>query len=186
MTDYPQIIGLNGVARAGKDTVAQILHDLYGYNRVAFADRLRAVVHDSNARVDLAGESVDIGAFVDDVGWEQAKEHMDVRALLQGVGVAAREHLYTDVWVDAAFATAPAGPIVISDMRFPNEYEKIRSLGGVTWQIERPNTQPALNHISDTALRGFDFDAVIQNDGSIRDLADKVIALLDPLQAAHR
>lgn len=179
MTQHPQVIGLNGVARSGKDTVAKILHDLYGYNRVSFADRLKAVAHDSGARIELAGITVDIGEFVDEVGWEAAKEHLDVRGYLQGLGMAVRTHLYANAWVDAAFAQASPGKIAVPDMRFPNEYEKVRSLGGVTWRINRPGTVAALGHISDTALDTFDFDAVIENDGTVLDLADKVMALMD-------
>ena len=35
------IIGLSGYAQSGKDTVANILVQHYGYKRVAFADKIR-------------------------------------------------------------------------------------------------------------------------------------------------
>jgi hypothetical protein len=72
-------------------------------------------------------------------------------------------------------------------VRFPNEYEKVRSLRGVMWRVNRPGTEPALGHISDTALDTFEFDQVIENDGTVKDLADKVIAILDgDIRARHR
>jgi dephospho-CoA kinase len=39
------IIGLTGYAQSGKDTVANILVENYGYQRVAFADPIRALLY---------------------------------------------------------------------------------------------------------------------------------------------
>ena len=42
------IIGLTGYARSGKDTVAQILVDKFGFTRVAFADPIRDFCYQVN------------------------------------------------------------------------------------------------------------------------------------------
>ena len=42
------IIGLTGYARSGKDTVAKILVDNYGYKRIAFADKIRELLVEIN------------------------------------------------------------------------------------------------------------------------------------------
>jgi len=38
------IIGLSGYASAGKDSVAQILVEKFGYKRMAFADAIRDIL----------------------------------------------------------------------------------------------------------------------------------------------
>ncbi|HET9691813.1 MAG TPA: hypothetical protein VFP61_11725, partial [Acidimicrobiales bacterium] len=45
------IIALSGYARAGKDTVAEILAD-HGYRRAAFADPLKQVLADLDPPLD--------------------------------------------------------------------------------------------------------------------------------------
>ena len=42
-TSHPgyEVIGLTGYAQSGKDTVASILVEKYGYRRIAFADKIR-------------------------------------------------------------------------------------------------------------------------------------------------
>ena len=42
------IIGLTGYAQSGKDTVAQVLVDNYGFNRVSFADPIRKLLYETN------------------------------------------------------------------------------------------------------------------------------------------
>ena len=45
------IIGLAGKAGSGKDEVAKILIDLYGYKRIAFADAIRDALYELNPLV---------------------------------------------------------------------------------------------------------------------------------------
>ena len=76
---------------------------------------------------------------------------------------------------------------IITDVRFPNEVEGIKDRGGIVIRVNRPRKilgKPRLlhktesQHPSEAALDDFsDFDYVIENDGSIEDLVDKVRAL---------
>ena len=49
------IIGLSGYAQVGKDTVAQILVEEYGYSRIGFADIIRNACYRLNPIVTLEG-----------------------------------------------------------------------------------------------------------------------------------
>lgn len=124
------------------------------------------------------------------------------RELLQVVGTdALRNVVHANVWVNALMADyhlrqkppqiTEKGAIfsfdsvypnwIITDMRFPNEMEAVKERGGITIRINRDNgTRPIdLNpHASETALDYHDFDYVIDNDGSISDLIDKVREIL--------
>lgn len=79
---------------------------------------------------------------------------------------------------------------IITDMRFPNELKAVKDRGGITIRINRnkwvendnPVIEQVLNttkdfskeHPSETALDNAEFDYVIDNNGSIEDLIEKV------------
>jgi hypothetical protein len=184
----PPIIGLNGVARAGKDTVAKILHDLYGYEIASFSDILNRALIALNPWVDVmpSGGGFSAGGYaryadlVAGIGYERAKEQSEIRRLLQAMGTeVGRNLLGEDIWVDAMFNHLPKGQLVtITNVRFPNEAWAVWRRHGVIWEITRPGFTPALGHVSDTALEAVKKDAYIHNDSSIPALADKVIDLL--------
>ena len=207
MTPYPPIIGLSGVARAGKDTVAGVLRDLYGYRILSFSDALNDALYtlDRSVGVDAGlfvtipweqdvpglnpvvsghrpGDPLHIryADLVDQVGYEQAKGCSGVRRLLQAMGTeVGRDMLGEDIWVQALFNQVDSRPVVITNVRFPNEYMETRRRGGVVWRVSRPGHTAALGHVSDTALDKFTFDRYIDNDGTVRELADKVMHILD-------
>ena len=62
----------------------------------------------------------------------------------------------------------------MTDVRFPNEAQRIKDLGGVVWRVKRPGVGPANYHESETALDDWPFDAVLENDGNLVDLSLKV------------
>ena len=76
---------------------------------------------------------------------------------------------------------------IITDVRFPNEIKAIQDRGGIVIRVNRDDfvTNSKTNerfkvkvhkteHPSETALDDYEFDHVIENDGSIEDLIDKV------------
>lgn len=121
---------------------------------------------------------------------------MTVRDFLQKLGTdGLREGLHTNVWVNALMADyhpdghrtsiAPdimrvSGPSkwVITDTRFPNEAEAVKKAGGITVRVERPGVTAINAHPSETALDNWTFDYVIVNDGTEKELLDKIYNLL--------
>jgi hypothetical protein len=190
----PPIIGLNGVARAGKDTVADILHQLYGYQPVSYSDVLNKALIALNPITLVYPPQHGVGVLVEryaDVeareGYEGAKERPEVRALLQRMGTeVGRNLLGEDIWVEALFKNIPWGfgrLIAVTNVRFPNEYDAVKARDGVVWRVDRPGYEPSQGHISDRALDDHSFDARLYNDGTIEELAQKVISTLStPLQ----
>lgn len=157
------IVGLSGYAQSGKDTVGQVLVEHHGFARIAFADALRDVLYDLNPLV--AGDTA-VSEWVDHGGWEWAKGNVPVRDYLQRLGVAVREHVDPDVWVNAALRQIePGGRYVITDMRFPNEYDAIVAAGGEAWRVERKGVTAANAHVSETALDAHDFRHFLYNQG---------------------
>ncbi len=141
------------------------------------------------------------------------------RELLQKLGTEAmRNGLHENVWVNALMADYHLTPNksmdelfnehflnnkseihyklpnwIITDMRFPNEMDAVKSKGGITIRVNRkgfPITHSKTGethllsrdafteHPSETALDNHEFDYVIDNNGSISDLIDKVKDIL--------
>ena len=163
------IIGLTGYAQSGKDTVANILVDKYGFRRLAFADKIRDILYELNPMV--GGEPLQLKVDVE--GWDKAKQHPEVRRLLQKMGVACRNHLTALVWIGPVIRDINFNEnVVITDLRFANEVETIRKSfsGAQIWRIERPGIGPVNNHISESEVNKFSVDLTLQNDGTLEDL----------------
>jgi hypothetical protein len=174
------IIGLSGYARSGKDTVAGMLIGLYGYDNRAFATGIRDLLYEMNPSV-FEDDHVDgtLQYIVQRWGWEEAKKYKLIRGYLQTLGVGARKVFGDDVWVSKALEGVSAGDkIVLTDVRFPNEAEVIKSLGGEIWRIQRPKTEAINNHPSESAMDDWAFDALIKNDSGMDNLKNQIQALL--------
>ena len=172
------IIGLTGYAQSGKDTVAKILVENYGYTRVAFADKIREFLYDMNPMVDnIAFEPIFLRDRVDRDGWEMAKKNPHVRRALQNAGVAARKTFGEDFWVNEVLKTIdPADNIVITDVRFTNEAEAIKLISQFTgvesqvWRIKRIGVDAVNAHVSESQMDDYPVDQIFTNNGSIEDL----------------
>ena len=167
------IIGLSGYARSGKDEIAKVLIEEFGYTRYAFADKLRDILYDLNP--NISGER--LVPMVDTYGWTVAKTNHEVRELLQALGISARKNIYQDVWVDAVLRPlVRSDKVVITDVRFKNEYFAISGLPlvGSVWRVRREGVGPVNNHISEIDLDNESFDVVVDNNGSLEELRDKV------------
>lgn len=161
------IIGLTGYAQSGKDTVANMLVDKYGFTRVAFADKIRDFLYRINPMV--GGEPLQIK--VDSDGWEKAKQNSEVRRLLQVTGIAARELFGSQFWVNQTmrhFATATN--VVVTDVRFKNEAEFLKINGAHIWRVQRLGVEAVNNHISEVEMNDYPADQTIINNGSLEDL----------------
>ncbi|MEW1551372.1 hypothetical protein [Streptomyces tsukubensis] len=181
-------IGILGRARSGKDTAAQWLIEHRGYRRIAFADPLKAVAlkldpiawtHRTGWGEDGTGV-VRIAELVRDVGWERAKETPEVRRILQELGAAMRD-VDPDVWIRPARAAIleanEAGvPVVVTDVRYPNEVTALRGLGFHLIHVERPGT-PHLDHPSEHAVTPEDADFRIVNSGPVGSLYGEIEAI---------
>lgn len=170
-----KIVAFIGYARAGKNVASEVLVDEFGFKEFAFADKLREclyalnplIISNDKLKVDLLRDVIDL------YGWEDYKfsEYSDeIRRLLQRFGTdVGRDLLDRDIWLKEL--DKQRGNIVVPDVRFPNELEKILGAGGKAVRIVRG--KPVNNHISETALDGYKLP-VIYNDSSIEKLQEAV------------
>lgn len=181
-----ELIGLSGYARSGKDEAAKVLVERFGFTRVAFADKLRKVLYALNPMVKekswvqecrdaphcgphVKSEKVHVQSVIDVYGWNGYKETEygdEIRRLLQRLGTEAGRNLLGDnIWVDAALTGhAPGAKIVVTDVRFPNEAQAIKDLGGIIVRVSRPGVKAVNAHPSETSLDDWPFDYSLENN----------------------
>jgi len=176
------IVGVMGRKRAGKDTFAARLVEKHGFTRYAFADALRMAALELDpivTPVDTVGGSLRLSDVVRQVGWEGAKAHAEVRRTLQRFGQGIRK-IDPDFWLRHVLEQIDArvGHAVITDVRYPNEAEAIRVLGGELVRVVRPGADNSDTHESETALDDYPEDWRVPNDaslGSLHDFADAIV-----------
>jgi hypothetical protein len=168
------ILGISGWARNGKDTIADHLIANYGYERVSFAAPMKEALYRLNPRITIDGVmSTPLKIGVDVYGWDDLKTHgPEVRELLQRFGTEVGRELWgEDFWVNAAVDTIKDGSrVVVSDVRYPNEADAIKKLGGEIWRIVRPEFGAANDHASEHALNDYKFDHIFENNSDIESL----------------
>lgn len=158
-------IALCGKIRSGKDAVADYLGDKYGFKKFRFGDGIREVI-----RVLYPGEM------------EKGKP----REKMQGVGQALRQY-DPNVWLNYCLnGIEKSGKplVIISDLRQPNEFERVTRDGWFTVRVTAPDelrierarakgdvfNVEDLNHDTERHVDGFPVDLEIVNDGSIERL----------------
>ncbi len=173
----PFVVAFTGCAKSGKDTAAQELISLAGTQHVtsmAFADPLK-----------------DIGSifgFTHEQLYDQSKKEIvddfwgtTPRKFLQIVGTECfRKQFRDDCWIklmerrvsninhnlSKGWGDTP-WIVAVTDVRFPNEVECIRNLGGIICRVERPSLNTTGNmykHASEIYINELDVDFTIVND----------------------
>jgi hypothetical protein len=164
------IIGLTGYAQSGKDTLASILVEKYGYSRIAFADKIRDFLYGINPMVACSPTGY-LQDLVNLVGWDKAKQEPQVRRLLQDLGISARDLIDENIWVTAALGNVDSDQrVVVTDVRFENEAMMIKIMGGQLWRVKRIGVGPVNDHVSESELDGYKMDQIFVNNGTLGDL----------------
>lgn len=178
LTPRVTVIGISGYARTGKDTIADYLVENEGYTKISFSTPMKEAMYRLNPRItvnEIQNTALRIG--VDVYGWEGLKERSpDIRGLLQRFGTeVGREMFGEDFWVNYALDSIPDGTkVVIADVRYPNEADAIKALGGKVFRVERDGVGPANAHASENALDRYEFDGTLYNQGTVRGLYNDV------------
>lgn len=113
------------------------------------------------------------------------------RFLLQFIGTdLLRNQLHPEIWVNSLMNKyfcvqsdlAPNGidcpNWIITDVRFLNEMEAVKKRDGITIRVNRDLEKSKDEHESETELDNVEFDYVIDNNGTIKELIEKVRQIL--------
>lgn len=172
------IIAISGKMGSGKDYITEniIIPSLKGkrVSKIAFADQIKVNVATRN---NIPLEKL--------VGGDRSAEH---RRLLQIEGTEEGRMKYgEDIWVKTVENWIKLRKMrdnidvfIITDCRFPNEVDWVKSQGGKVIRVNAPKRtarrmaeeskgDPAIlsmisGHLSETALDDYPFDHVIDND----------------------
>jgi len=182
-----KVIGLGCTAQVGKDTAAEYWEKKFPgrVKRVAFADKLKQVCM---LLFDLSYEQC--------YGSKEIKEAIDPRwgmsprEILQKVGEGMRK-IYPDIWVDTVFYTTIPDHekdgydfFVISDVRYPNEGDKVHKEDGTLIKVLRDagGVEVGADHSSETAMKDYtDFDFIIDNNGSFEEYFETLDKLMEQI-----
>lgn len=189
------IIGISGLIGSGKGTVADILVEEHGFKKANFADSLKDAVSIMFGwpRHLLEGDTKESREWREepDVFWSiEMRQEMTPRLALQLVGTEAmRRGFFEGIWVSSLKQKVLSDSKtnwVISDTRFPNEIQMIHDVGGKMIRVRRGedpvwfrklllhNEIPIDVHESEWAWAKSKFDFLIENDGSLEELKEKV------------
>jgi hypothetical protein len=185
------IIGINGYAGSGKDTVGTILQQIdkdSHWEIKKWAGKLKQVAElltgiPVEKFEDQEFKKTNLGKQWND----RINNPMSVRDFLQKLGTEGlRDGLHTNTWVNALMADYKCVPAdrapngwdcnnwIITDTRFPNEAQAIKDAGGIIIRVTRPGIGPVNDHPSETGLNQWNFDYEIQNDSSLNELINSV------------
>ena len=198
------ILGLTGAAGSGKDSVADILVAKHGFQRIAFADALykevstafnvpitflktRETKEKRSARLSLGhcmeGEFAQVVRQIKHRG-NRPIGHSNIpyspRQILQWWGTDYRRAQRETYWIDKARDRLLSGPDqdwVVTDVRFQNEADLVRELGGRLGLVLRPGVEPVAGHVSEAFWETCSPDLQIRNDGTLEELTETVTAV---------
>lgn len=158
----PHVVAFCGYAGCGKDTAADVL-EMFGYQRIAFADALRNAVSEMF--------DIPVAHMLD----RKLKEtpidrppYKSPREILQYVGTEGMRSYYPTIWVDKIRRKIEANPeqrYVITDWRFPNEGEFLTEIGALRVRLDRRGVDRKFVHASESHIDTMPVDEVIRNDG---------------------
>lgn len=178
----PAILGFGGWAQSGKDTAAEMIIEQHGHRLLSFGTYVNALLLEINPGVEIeTGRFERARSLFDRLGYEGAKKVEDYRLQLQdlGTGINRRD---PGLWSRLVLADLPAGHRgVITGVRSLEQIAAVRSAGGLTIWVDRPEAAPVNGHENETQVGPDDFDVVLDNSGDLRDLR----IALDRLLAEH-
>jgi hypothetical protein len=154
---------------SGKDTASDYILQKYGGNKVSFAKPLYDIL--------MYAQTV--------AGFPFEKDRM----FLQWVGTEWGRNKNMDVWVNAAMKNLPTGNIVLSDLRYVNEFNACKKEGIICINLVRNVSDDRKGsgtkfHISETELDIIpveDWDYIIENNGTKKQFLKKLETIIDNL-----
>lgn len=180
------LIGLMGQKGSGKTTGAQYLINKYHFVEESFANPLKKACQElfllnSNQvfGTQEEKETPDPRWFgcsprkiLQYVGTDLLRDNLE--KIMPGIGKNIFTHRFR-LWYEEELTKNPKLCVVISDVRFQNEVDFIKSLGGAVIKIIRKTDQGIDLHPSEMEMNTItNFDFLIDNNGSLDDFYQKL------------
>jgi hypothetical protein len=179
----PKLIALIGPAGSGKTTLACQLSTYRSYVRKPFAAGLKGML--ANFLQNQGADAVTIDRMLNGDLKEQPTEFLSNRSprhAMQTLGTEWRETIDRNLWVDAwerdvrKMWERSDWNVVVDDMRFHHEADRVRSMNGVIVRITRPESAPNWTHSSEQGYLTIIPDYTILNKETPSDMLRKFMA----------
>jgi hypothetical protein len=196
---YGRLIMVTGHAGSGKDTCVDYLINSLSrqgvvVHRRAFADQVKVV---SQMLINgFYGVDIPLSAFAKPDEKERLRpewplfngQTASIRRILQYVGTdIGRNQIDPDVWVRPVVnfyqQMNPQHVLIVSDLRFPGEYQAFRHLPGeiMCLRVNRHSVSKSAEHVSESLFDRIPVTHQIDNNGSY----DQLYAQLDGLLSQY-
>jgi len=193
------LISLTGLANSGKSTISNYLINNYNFIELSFAEPLKQIVkilfNFNNEEEKYLYDNNYKQIIIPRIGYSG-------RELLQKIGTELFRNKFNDVlpfknepeicqetrnvskniWINILnnkiqniLNNNTYDGIIVSDCRFDDEYEFLKSYNFTTYKIIKPDIVKINNHISENGCK---YDIIINNDGSLIDLYNKINELV--------
>lgn len=182
-----KLLGMAGVARSGKDTVAHYLKYTHHFRTYAFADPLK------EAASKMFG--IPLEHFYDSKYKEVTDPFWGIspREMAQKLGTEGGRRVFgEDLWIKRAeqewndykdqfngkrdmsfYPDRDENGFIITDVRFENEADFIRKNNGIVIHVKRNSIEKVREHESENGIQILDNDIVIDNNGTVEELFEK-------------
>ena len=166
-------IAFSGKMRSGKDTAVNYMLKNFGGVRVAFADILYGILHFAQKTC----------------GFDNKKD----RKFLQFVGTEWARSINPDVWIDAVLQKVGKQNcnIYLSDLRFLNEYKRLKQDGWILIRINRSDQKSFTTENDNTSHKSEceldtikDWDYVINNSSDLKDFHHQLENVMSAITTA--
>jgi len=179
------LIGFSGRKRSGKDTGGDYLIEKYGYIQYSFAGPLKRACQEIFMFTDEQTEGHDKEKYDD-------RWNITARKVFQIFGTEMfreklgdffpeMEHIKENFWIyrfemwyKNLKETNPNAKVVVTDIRFPNEAEIVKKLGGRVIKVNRNTGMLVDGHSSEKNIDLIKGDITIENNGTLEEYYQKV------------
>lgn len=174
------IIGIAGPAQSGKSTLAGEFRRLVEFRGHKYAEQPFA----GPLKRMLASIGVDVSDLSKNAPVPFLDGKVTPRVMMQTLGTEWGRRLAPNLWlcVWRNELDDSAHTVCVPDVRFDNEAELIRSLGGVIIHVQRKPTADMLAvpaHASEAGIKRAKGDIIFRNDRGIEKMAQLAAQILD-------
>lgn len=186
-----KIIGIIGNKRHGKDTIANFLVKTFDFRKVSLATPMKEVAKllfpnwtddtlENNKEMIDSEFGISPREFLQKFGTEFMQIMLSENPLY-------KEKVGRKFWVNRAIKEIlndeKNNNFVISDIRFPHELEAFNQIASDSIQVRfikviREEIPVDISHASEAFIKELPADYVIENNGSIKDLYDRICFII--------
>ncbi len=178
-----QIIGLGHKREVGKDLTGTLMFKELTVSKpdlkilkLGFADPIYEIAHKMYAWAGMQTKMY-YDEHKEQKETELLKIGLTARKILIDVGMKFRE-IYPKTWLDYTL-TRQTDILIITDVRFPNEAQRIKDLGGIVINVIRDVPQVDDPNDPDNQLNGWAFDGILMNTGTKKELNQYILEMLN-------